>query len=113
MSASCDPFVFQTTHLCHSVFSCLSPCGLFHVRLVASEKLATRLPPLVDRTSGSFPRLPISVTLFRLRLTMPPGERAGSSLMKVRTSLHATASQLVRPGHFRCDGGVPTTGAAT
>ena len=41
----------------------------FHDRLVASEKVATRLPPDVDRTSGSFPRLPISITLFRLRLT--------------------------------------------
>src|SRR4051812_40837389 len=69
MSASCDPFVFQTTQRCHSVFSCLAPDWSFHVRLVASENVATRLPPVVERTSGSFPRLPIRVTLFKLRLT--------------------------------------------
>src|SRR2546423_253760 len=69
MSASCDDFVFQTTQRCHSVFSCFDPAASFHDRLVASEKVATRLPPDVDRTSGSFPRLPISITLFRLRLT--------------------------------------------
>src|SRR3954471_23522058 len=68
MSASCDPFVFQTTQRCHSVFSCFAPDWSFHVRLVASEKVATRLPPVVERTSGSFPRFPIRVTLFRLRL---------------------------------------------
>jgi hypothetical protein len=27
------------------------------------------LPPVVDRISGSFPRLPMSVTLFKLRAT--------------------------------------------
>src|SRR6185503_10110243 len=69
MSARVDDLVFHTTHRCHSVFSCLAPDASFHDRLVASEKVATRLPPVVERTSGSFPRFPISVTLFKLRLT--------------------------------------------
>src|SRR3982751_5364722 len=69
MSASVDALEFHTTHRCHSVFSCLAPDASFHERLVASEKVATRLPPVVERTSGSFPRFPISVTLFKLRLT--------------------------------------------
>src|SRR3712207_8247710 len=83
MSASCEPLVFQTTQRCHSVFSCRSPDALFHVRLVARENVATRFPPDVERTSGSFPRLPINVTLFKLRLTCPPGEGRGSSPPKV------------------------------
>src|SRR5689334_15852935 len=69
MSASCELFVFHTTQRCHSVFSCLAPDASFHERLVARENVATRLPPVVERTSGSFPRFPISVTLFKLRLT--------------------------------------------
>src|SRR5438270_1020514 len=69
MSASCDDFEFHTTHRCHSVFSCLDPAASFHERLVARENVATRFPPVVDRTSGSFPRFPINVTLFKLRLT--------------------------------------------
>src|SRR3954465_5961268 len=69
MSASWEPFVFQTTQRCHSVFSCFALDASFHVRLVAREKVATRLPPVVERTSGSFPRFPIRVTLFKLRLT--------------------------------------------
>src|SRR5437773_10263676 len=73
-SASVENLLFQATHRCHSVFSCRSPDVLFHVRLVASEKVAMRLPPEVERTSGSFPRFPINVTLFKLRLTVPPGE---------------------------------------
>src|SRR5918912_3558727 len=73
MSASCDVLVFQTTHRCHSVFSCFSPDGPFHDLLVASENVATRFPPDVDRTSGSAPRFPINITLFKLRLTIPPG----------------------------------------
>src|SRR3984957_13948097 len=68
-SASPDPLAFHATQRCHSVFSCLSPAGPLHCRLVASENDATRLPLDVERTSGSFPRLPISVTLFKLRLT--------------------------------------------
>src|SRR5688572_28351982 len=74
MAASVDAFEFQTTQRCHSVFSCFSPDGEFHDRLVASENVATRLPPDVERTSGSAPRFPINVTLFRLRLTFPPGD---------------------------------------
>src|SRR5688572_1400943 len=74
MSASDDPLVFQTTQRCHSVFSWRTPAWSFHVRLVARENCATRFPPGVDRISGSLPRFPISVTLFKLRLTMPPGE---------------------------------------
>src|SRR5687767_5964117 len=69
MSASWEFLLFQTTQRCHSVFSCLLPLASFHERLVAREKLATRLPPAADRTSGSLPRFPISVTLFKLRLT--------------------------------------------
>src|SRR6185436_15527418 len=69
MSASCELFVFHTTQRCHSVFSCFDPAASFHERLVASEKVATRLPPVEDRTSGSFPRFPINTTLFKLRLT--------------------------------------------
>ena len=38
-------------------------------RLVASEIVATRDPFVVLRTSGSAPRLPMRVALFRLRLT--------------------------------------------
>src|SRR3982751_1453388 len=75
MSASCDVLVFHTTQRCHSVFSWRCPDGSFHVRLVASENVATRFPPVVERTSGSFPRFPINVTLFKLRLTIPPGAR--------------------------------------
>src|SRR5687767_11080889 len=76
MSASVDAFEFHTTQRCHSVFSCFSPDAAFHERLVASENVATRLPPDVERTSGSAPRLPLNVTLFRLRLTIPPGDGA-------------------------------------
>src|SRR5687767_8874688 len=76
MSARPVPAVraFQATHRCHSVFSCFSPPGEFHDRLVAREKVATLLPLEVVRTSGSFPRFPIRVTLLTLRLTLPPGE---------------------------------------
>src|SRR6202162_3471898 len=73
-SASPVPLEFHTTHRCHSVFSCFSPFGEFQLRVVAIENVATRLPPVVDRTSGSLPRFPISITLFRLLLTVPPGE---------------------------------------
>src|SRR5580704_3356997 len=63
---------FQAMHLCHSVFSCFSPDAEFHWRVVASEKFATLLPLFVVRISGSLPRFPMSMTLFRLRLTTPP-----------------------------------------
>src|SRR5689334_16176263 len=68
MSASCEFFVFHTTQRCHSVFSCFVPLASFHERLVARENVATRFPPVVERTSGSLPRFPINVTLFKLRL---------------------------------------------
>src|SRR6185503_12865960 len=48
---------------------CFDPDASFHERLVARENVATRLPPVVDRTSGSLPRFPINTTLFKLRLT--------------------------------------------
>src|SRR5687768_14505841 len=107
MSASCEPFVFQTTHLCHSVFSCFSPCGLFHDRLVASEKLATRLPPVVERISGSFPRFPMSVTLFKLRLTNASW-RESWCLADECTEIAGTATnESARVGHFCCACTVP------
>src|SRR3954465_7602875 len=80
MSASCELFVFQTTQRCHSVFSCFDPDASFHDRLVAREKVATRLPPVVERTSGSFPRFPINVTLFKLRLTISSWRENGERL---------------------------------
>src|SRR6185437_12512522 len=54
---------------CHSVFSCFSPAWFFHWRLVATDRVATREPFEVLRTSGSAPRFPIRIALFRLRLT--------------------------------------------
>src|SRR5581483_2893566 len=68
-SASWAPLLFQHTTRCHSVFSCFSPLWAVHWRPVASESVATREPLLVLRTSGSAPKFPISITLFRLRLT--------------------------------------------
>src|SRR6266571_1130477 len=68
-SANCAPLLFQQMTRCHSVFSCFSPSLPVHWRLVASERLATREPLLVLRTSGSAPKFPISITLLRLRLT--------------------------------------------
>src|SRR5262245_30707863 len=89
MSARVDALEFHTTHRCHSVFSCLAPLASFHVRLVASENVATRLPPVVDRTSGSPPTFPINCTLFKLRLTLPPGEKFVARLQSIETSLPA------------------------
>src|SRR6184192_312177 len=68
-SASWPPLLFHRTTRCHSVFSCFSPPCAVHCRLVARERVATREPLLVLRTSGSAPKFPISMTLFRLRLT--------------------------------------------
>src|SRR5438309_8200729 len=98
MSASCELLVFHTTQRCHSVFSCFDPLASFHERLVAREKVATRLPPVVERTSGSFPRFPISVTLFKLRLI--PSSWANFPMiahtLKIKsdtsTSFHCTTS---------------------
>src|SRR5688572_23075481 len=68
-SARVEPLLFHRMTRCHSVFSCCSPDWFFHRRLVASERVATRDPFEVLRTSGSAPRFPIRMTLFRLRLT--------------------------------------------
>src|SRR6267142_4628613 len=100
-SANCDPLLFQTTHLCHSVFSCFVPAASFQVRLVAREKVATRFPPAVERTSGSLPRFPINITLFKLRLTIPPGEcgltRAQCDTKSVQLHQHFTAGLVIFP----------------
>src|SRR5256885_13151054 len=79
-SASWAPLLFQRMTRCHSVFSCFSPPCPDHCRLVANERLATREPLLVLRTSGSAPKFPISMTLFRLRLTtdLPAVRRGGT-----------------------------------
>src|SRR5215213_9692007 len=97
MSASCEPFVFQTTQRCHSVFSCLLPCWSFQLRLVAREKVATRPPPVVERTSGSFPRLPISITLLRLRLTVPPGREWDVLAAKCKGLIQPSYHQMRAP----------------
>src|SRR5687767_8752252 len=89
-------FWFHTTHLCHSVFSCFSPLCPVQLRLVAREKEATRLPPVVERISGSLPRFPISIALFRLRLTNPPREKCRT----VYPSLYIVCRQVSR-GHER------------
>src|SRR5260370_29125873 len=78
-SASWAPLLFQQMTRCHSVFSCFSPPCPVHWRLVARDKVATRDPVLVLRTSGSAPKFPISMILLRLRLTtyLPSVRRAG------------------------------------
>src|SRR2546425_10591274 len=68
-SASWAPSWFQQPTRCHSVFSCFAPPCPVHWRLVAKERFAAREPLFVLRTSGSAPKFPISMTLFRLRLT--------------------------------------------
>src|SRR6476619_5930123 len=69
MSARLEPLLFHKMTRCHSVFSCFSPALFFQCRLVATERVATREPFEVLRTSGSAPRFPIRIALFRLRLT--------------------------------------------
>src|SRR2546423_9549234 len=100
MSASVETLEFHTTQRCHSVFSCFAPLASFHDRLVARENVATRLPPDVDRTSGSLPRFPINVTLFKLRLTFPPEDVRPSvfenGLSRVTKSLHHWNFQCTR-----------------
>src|SRR5262249_50078239 len=59
-----SPCFPHTTTLCHSVRSCRCPSRSFQTSLVATGNRATACPPPVKRTSGSFPRLPISSTLF-------------------------------------------------
>src|SRR5204863_8887961 len=68
-SASWAPLLFQQITRCHSVFSCFSPPCPVHCRLVAIDTVAKRAPLLLLRTPGSAPKFPISMTLFRLRLT--------------------------------------------
>src|SRR6266508_3375953 len=76
-SANWAPLLFQQITRCHSVFSCFSPPCPVHWRLVASDRLATREPLFVLRTSGSAPKFPISITLLRLRLTADLPTMAG------------------------------------
>src|SRR6266550_3689935 len=45
--------------------------------LVATERVATREPLFVLRTSGSAPKFPIIMTLLRLRLTTTSSDNAG------------------------------------
>src|SRR5580704_14310883 len=52
--------------LCHSVRSCQLPSLSLKRSLVASENLATGMPPGVYFTSGSLPRFPIRMTLLTL-----------------------------------------------
>src|SRR5271167_1259892 len=52
--------------LCHSVRSCHWPSLSLKRSLVASENLATGMPPWVYFTSGSLPRFPIRMTLLTL-----------------------------------------------
>src|SRR5947207_11187907 len=75
-SASWAPLLFQQITRCHSVFSCFSPPCPVHCRPVASDRVATREPLFVLRTSGSAPKFPISMTLFRLRLTTTSQRKA-------------------------------------
>src|SRR5256885_10526189 len=72
-----EPLLFQQITRCHSVFSCFSPPFPVHCRLVATERVATRDPLFVLRTSGSAPRFPIKMTLLRLRLTTTSDDFAG------------------------------------
>src|SRR6266516_2078757 len=77
MSARPDPLLFQQITRCHSVFSCFSPVLPVHCLLVATERVATREPLFVLRTSGSAPKFPIIMTLLRLRLTTTSSDVAG------------------------------------
>jgi len=54
----------QTTTLCHSVLLCFSPAALRQVSVVARLKRHTGWPEVVIFSSGSFPRFPMSITLF-------------------------------------------------
>src|SRR5437762_9617582 len=76
-SARVENLLFQQITLCHSVFSCFSPPLPVHWRLVATERVATRDPLFVLRTSGSAPKFPIIMTLLRLRLTTTSDDDAG------------------------------------
>src|SRR5690606_3233324 len=83
---------------CHSVVSCSRPLRVVQRRLVASEKLATRLPPAVVRTSGSAPTLPISTALLRLRLIADgPTKSARGDCTENRWTLPGCQSDDVAP----------------
>src|SRR2546426_7734687 len=92
MSANPDPLLFQQMTRCHSVFSCFSPPCPVHCRLVATDKVATRDPLFVLRTSGSAPKLPINVTLFRLRLTTASKRHADGGPRMAHSILPASHS---------------------
>src|SRR5437899_702719 len=104
-SASWAPLLFQQITRCHSVFSCFSPPCPVHCRLVASDSVATREPLAVLRTSGSAPKFPISMTLFRLRLTKNLRTLGGSETKAAQlrdeerhTQRHALREVAARPG---------------
>src|SRR5207249_823545 len=84
-------------------FSCFSPDWFFHWRLVARDSVATRDPLEVLRTSGSAPRVPISMTLFRLRLTSTSRIRSLGPLewsrekYRSRTTSHQPKLRLLVP----------------
>src|SRR5579863_5871131 len=71
--------------LCHSVRSCQLPSLSLKRSLVASENLATGMPPGVYFTSGSLPRFPIRMTL----LTLLPAMNAAPSAL----GRHAKSTQ--------------------
>src|ERR1700759_4847441 len=54
---------WKATRLCHSVLSVQLPVWSLARSAVASEKLATVMPPWVVRISGSLPTLPRRMTL--------------------------------------------------
>src|SRR5262245_52305009 len=66
--SACFP---HTTMLCHSVRSCRCPFVSVHCSEVATGKRATARPLGVNRSSGSLPRLPISMALLS-DITAPP-----------------------------------------
>lgn len=61
----------QTTIWCHSVRRCLSPFLSVHDSSVAREKLATGVPDVVYRTSGSRPSLPTKIALLTILNLLP------------------------------------------
>src|SRR5512136_827554 len=66
-SPTCSACFPQTSTSCHSVSSFFWPEPLsVQVREVAIRRLATAWPPDVYRTSGSFPRLPMRMTLLTM-----------------------------------------------
>src|SRR5450755_233811 len=100
----------QSTTLCHSVRSCHSPFLSLKRSLVARAILATGVPLGVNFTSGSLPRLPISVTRFKLlpainaapsapfRLGIKTGSREN------KTEFEGLERHYTRIPAERCDG---------